>query len=268
LTFKIASLILAFTSLSGTTGVAEPPTTHQRAAIGRASEIVEVSAMDSSYKCGPRVDPDGRFICEDIVDSLGPLDATMAIAYQAALHHTKDRSHLIARQRAWLGSRTTICRPVVGSHVPIWRQHQIGVCLIGLYDVRTAELRAEAAPFDPFANLKVFRDGVVGKITDGTDVLELASSEGDLPLVNRLLGGGVKQDLGVALYGAAWRGSTPLVKRLLQAGADPNAAISGSSPLAVSLEMDNRLVADILWITAVLFSMCATNTPRYCSLRS
>jgi len=207
--------------------------------------------LDPSFKCAGARGRVDRFICGSLFLNLGPLDVTMQTEYRVALRHAEARTKLISDQRRWLISRGVKCPIPHRKRPALWRDDQTTTCLRGLYDLRIAALRVDARHNDPFAHLELAREGAAGEHADQNATLADASYVGDLLTLNRLLAGGAKLDVTGALYGAAWRGSIPIVRRLIAAGGDPNGRIpidgkSISTPLFVALELDHRETAAFL----------------------
>jgi uncharacterized protein YecT (DUF1311 family) len=216
-----------------------------------AHEPPAKGSLDPSFDCTAAAGRLERFICRNLFEEVGALDTTMADAYRAAVHHGKEKARLALEQRRWLASRTTRCP--IGSIGPVRsrRDHWIATCLKGVYDLRIAQLRTAAGRDDPFAQITTWRQGAVKEEADKNAMLLMATGYGDLSAVERVISSGAKLNLTDGLYTAALRGSAPIVRRLLAAGADPNGVTPGPpdsrpTPLFVALEMDNREAADIL----------------------
>jgi uncharacterized protein len=204
--------------------------------------------LDPGFDCTAARGRLEHFICGKAYLNLGPLDATMAEAYRAAVRHAKDKVRYASAQRRWLAAREARCPIGQG---PNWRDQQTADCLRGVYDLRIARLRSDAGPGDPFAHLTSSREGAVSQDADKNERLLAAAASGDLVAVDQLLNSGTGLDLTDGLYSAAFRGSAPMVRRLIAAGAAPNGLSSNggrsaATPLFVALELDHRQAADIL----------------------
>jgi len=205
-----------------------------------------------SFDCSEATKGVDLFICHrSVISHLGQLDKTMSEAYAKVLQHVSNPQMFRDEQLKWLAERGAGCRIPRKIDARSTDQFQAALCIMAQYEQRIADLRSEVPSFDPFASILNLRQGAVPNQGAPEDIINNAARHGDLHTLNRILNNHPDTPLTRALNWGAHRGSLPIVKRLIKAGANPNADLKNphvktATPFRSALVLDRRIVISYL----------------------